>query len=129
MSDFKKDAFVKVVGISGNYHYGYISDVREKGFSLVICLHDEGASALEYEATQGVAPDWDKMLSETEKQIIPLLAQNMTTNEVATEMSLSPITIRAHIRTLRLKLQLENRQQVIAFSQGLEHRLDREKNE
>lgn len=126
---FAKDAFVKVVDTDGNYHYGYIQEITEKGFHFLICLHEEGDSAIEYEAACGaIVEDWDKLLSDTEKKIVPLLAQNLSTKEVGAELSVSPITIRAHIRTLRLKLGLDNRQQLIAFAQALDRRLREEEN-
>lgn len=130
MGDFSEDAFVKIVGTSGNYRYGYVKKVQERGFHLVICLHDEGDSAIEYEAANQIkTEEWDKILhdgqilSDSEKKLIPLLAQNLATKEIAAALSVSPITIRAQIRTLRLKLQLDNRQQLAALSVGLEKRL------
>lgn len=129
MGDFSEDAFVKIVGISGNYRYGYIQKVEEKGFHLLICLHEEGDSAIEYQlATGAEEPDWDKELSETEKKIIPLLSANLTTKEVAATLSVSPSTIRSHFQTLRIKLGLDNRQQLIAFAQGIDKRLHEEEN-
>ena len=122
--DFAKDSFVKIVGISGNYHYGYIEQVLDKGFHLLISLYEEGISAIEYETASGsLAVDWDQMLSDIEKKIIGLLSSGFSTNYIADELSLSPITVRAHIRTLRLKLQLDNRQQLISFAQGMNARL------
>ena len=125
--DFAKDSFVKTVGVSGNFHYGYIEKVLERGYYLLISLYEEGASAIEYETASGaLAEDWDKMLSDTEKEIINWLSTGFSTKDIANELSLSPITVRAHIRTLRLKLQLDNRQQLIAFAQGMNSRLKKE---
>ncbi len=121
--EFGKDSFIKLVGVSGNHHYGYIQEVKNRGFILIISLYEEGVNAMEYETAAGtVFPDWENQLTDTEKTLIPLLAQSLTTKQIATELSLSPVTIRAHIRTMRLKLQLVNRQQVVAFAQGLELR-------
>ncbi len=125
MGVFSKDAYVKIVAVNGNFKYGYIQTVQEKGYHLLICLHEEGTSAFEYELASGaMAEEWDKMLSDIEKKIIPLLAQGLSTKEVAAKLSLSPITIRVHLRTLRLKLQMENRQQLIAFAQGINQHLE-----
>ena len=126
MSDFSELAFVKIVGVSGNYHYGYIQKVQEKGWILVVCLYEEGNSAIAYEEAFGtMSRDWHTMLTETERKIIPLLAQNLSTKEVAAELSVSPVTIRAHLRTLRIKLQLDNRQQLIALAHGMNKHLER----
>ena len=125
MGEFSKDAFVKVVGVSGNYRYGFIKQVEERGYHLLVCLHEEGDSAIEYESAAGAEePDWDKEFSDPEKKIIPLLAKNLKTKEVASALSLDPVTIRGHIRTLRIKLGLDNRAQLIAMTQGIEKRLN-----
>ena len=124
MDEFAKDSFVKIVGTNGNYHYGYISEVKEKGFHLLISLYEEGESAVEYEAAAGgLASDWKDLLSDTEKMLIPYLAQDLTNKVIASELSISPVTVRAHVRTLRFKLQLLNRQQLVAFAQGLDNKL------
>ncbi len=125
--DFAKDAYVKIVSVSGDYHYGYIEKVEDEGFHLLINLFEEGDSAVGYEVESGsLATDWDQMLSDTEKQIINSLSRGLTTKDIAGELSLSPTTVRAHIRTLRLKLQLDNRQQLIAYAQGMNKRLKKE---
>ena len=125
--DFAEEAYVKIVGVSGNYHYGYIQKLTERGLHLLICLHEEGDSAVGYELESGsMAADWDKMLTGTEKEIISGLASGLITKTIAENLSLSPVTVRSHIRTLRLKLQLDDRQQLIAFAQGMDKRLKKE---
>lgn len=127
MGDYSKDAFVKIVGISGNYRYGFIKEIGERGLHLMICLHEEGDSAIEYESAAGAGePDWDKEFSDPEKKLIPLLAKNLPTKDVASALSLEPATIRGHIRTLRIKLGLETRAQLIAMAQGINKRLNEE---
>lgn len=122
--DFEEEAYVKITGVSGNFHYGYIKKVLERGFHLLISLYDEGESAIGYEiATGAMAKDWDKMLSDSEKLIINGLSNGLTTKAIADELQISPITVRAYIRTLRLKLQLDNRQQLIAFAYGMNKKL------
>jgi len=125
--DFDEESYVKVIGVSGDYHYGYILKSTERGFQLLISLYEEGDSAIGYEAAAGtMAPDWSKMLSDTEKKIVGSLSLGLSTNEMAAELSLSPSTVRSYIRTLRLKLQLDNRQQLIVFSQGMNKILKKE---
>jgi len=126
MKDFDKDSFVKIVGVNGNFHYGYIQELKEKGFVFIISLYEEGESAIEYEAAVGtISSDWENLLSAAEKTLIPLLALNLTTKNMAEQLAISPVTIRSHIRTLKLKLQLINRQQLIAFAQGIDKQLKR----
>ena len=127
MSEFSKDSFVKIVGINGNYRYGFIQNVTERGFHYEICLHEEGDSAMEYESQAGsLMPDWDQELTDVEKNIVPLLADDFSTNEIATELGVSPVTIRSQVRTLRIKLGLDNRAQLIAFAQAVVKRLKEE---
>ena len=124
----KKNDYVKVVGVDGNYRYGFIADILEKGSLLVIDLYDEGESKIAYdtayESMLGIPPiDYVSLLTETEKRIIPLLSAGYDTNRIANEMSISPTTVRAHLRTLRIKLHLDDRAQLITFSPALDSKI------
>ena len=121
----KKDDYVKLVAIDGNYRYGYVAKIFDRGCTLVISLFEEGESKIAFDAASdalvGVkAPDYVSMLTDTEKRIVPLLAAQHNTNEIAALMHISPTTVRAHLRTLRIKLHLDDRSQLIAFSQALD---------
>ena len=121
----KKDDYIKIVAVDGNYRYGYIEKIQERGFILVISLFDEGISKIAYDtaaaAIVGQEPiDYISPLTEIEKRIIPLLATGYNTNEIAGEMSISSTTVRAHLRTLRIKLHLDDRAQLIALSPALD---------
>jgi len=121
----KKDDYVKIVGVDGNYRYGFIADILKKGSILVIDLFDEGESKIAYDAAHenvlGIpAIDYVSILTEVEKRIVPLLSTGCNTNEIAKELSISPTTVRAHLRTLRIKLHLDDRAQLIVFSQALD---------
>lgn len=121
LEDFAEEAYVRVVAVSGNYLYGYIQKVTEGGFHLLISLYEQGDSALAYETASGsLVVGWEKMLSETEKAIISRLSLEISVKDIAAELSLSPSTVRSYIRTLRLKLQLDNIQQLIVYSQGMD---------
>ncbi len=125
--DFAEDSYVKIVGVSGDYHYGYIKQLTDRGLHLLICLHEEGDSAVGYELESGsMAADWHKMLSDTEKVIVNSLSQGLATKDIAGKLDLSPNTVRSHIRGLRLKLQLDDRRQLVAFAQGMNKRLKKE---
>ena len=120
----KNDDYVKIVGVDGNYRYGYIAEILDRGFTLGISLFDEGESKIAYDAARntrlGEAPmDYVSILTEAEKRIIPLLAIGLNTREIAEELSTSPITVRVQLRTLRVKLHLNNRAQLQALSPAL----------
>lgn len=120
----KTDDYVKVVSVNGRYRYGYISEIKDEGFILVVSLFDEGESKVAFDAEAdallGVEPvDYVSLLTEVEKRIVPLLTAGLNTNRIAEELSTSPTTVRAQIRTLRIKLHLDNRAQLSAFSPAL----------
>ena len=121
----KREDYVKIVAVDGNYRYGYIEKIQERGSILVISLFDEGISKIAYDkasdAIVGQEPiDYVSLLTEAEKRIVPLLSAGYSTNNIAYELSISPSTVRAHLRTLRIKLHLDDRAQLIAFSRGLD---------
>jgi len=118
---FKQIDYVKVVGVNGDFRYGCVQEVKEGGWVIELSFNDEGLSKIEYDAACGgaTAEDWSKELTPTEKTMIPLLALGLPTAQLAEAMRISPITVRAYIRLLRIKLGLDNRKQLIAFAQGL----------
>ncbi len=120
----KVDDYVQIVAVNGDYRYGYITDVLDKGFTLGISLFDEGESKIAYDAAHAAMAgeeviDYVSILTDMEKHIVPLLATGLNTSKIAEVLSTSPITVRAQIRTLRIKLRLDNRAQLNAFSQAL----------
>lgn len=60
-------------------------------------------------------------LSERERQVLKLLSKGMNYKEVATEMILSPHTIKSHIKNIYAKLHVNSRAEAIhkAFKQKL----------
>jgi DNA-binding CsgD family transcriptional regulator len=132
---FKRDSYIKLVDTRGDFRFGYIAETRERGSILVIDLYDEGLSKInwdnEYAHTGNsdiLIKDFNLLLTPTEKKMIPFLACNMTTNDVAAEMGISPVTVRAHIRDLKIKCQLQTREQLFAYSQGIMRKLNGDKN-
>ena len=120
----KEDDYIKIIAVDGNYRYGYIDKVRDRGFTLIVSLFDEGESKIAFDmASDALAGresiDYVSLLTKIEKHIVPLLSAQYNTNDIANEMSISPTTVRAHLRTLRIKLHLDDRAQLIAFSQAL----------
>lgn len=124
----KKGDYIKLLSPNGLYRYGYISEIQDKGFTLGICLFEEGESKIAFDEEEaslsGCLPvDYVALLTEIEKKIVPLLAAGYSTKEIGTEMTISPVTVRAHLRTLRIKLHLDDRNQLIAFAEGLSKKL------
>lgn len=120
----KTDDYVKIVDTHGDYRYGYIAETHDKGCILVISLFDEGESKAEYDAAYNAwvghaSIDYIAVLTDIEKHLVPLLAAGGSTKEIAEEMGISPVTVRAHLRTLRIKLHLDNKVQLRAFSPAL----------
>ena len=118
------DDFVKVTDKNGNYRYGYIEKVQEHGNIISVSFYEEGESKIRYDAEQakvlGYLPaDYTGFLSDVEKKVAALLAQCLQNKEIGEQLDISPVTVRAHVRTLRIKLHLENKNQLVAFCQGL----------
>ena len=121
----KKDDYVAIVAVDGTYRYGYITETADRGYTLGISLFGEGESKIAYDAAYNAlrgeeSVDYVAILTEVEKRIVPLLAAGLKTSEISEVLSTSPITVRAQIRTLRIKLGLDDRAQLAAFSQALE---------
>lgn len=53
------------------------------------------------------------ILTKREKEIFDLLVQNMTTSDIANELSISEKTVRNHISNVILKLNVKGRSQAI----------------
>lgn len=120
----KKDDYVIIVAVNGDCRYGYIADILDKGNTVNISLFDEGESKIAYDAAYNALRgeetiDYVSLLTDIEKRIIPLLAVGFNTSRIADELSTSPITVRAQIRTLRVKLHLDDRAQLAALSPAL----------
>ena len=127
----KKDDYVKVIAVDGLYRYGYIYEVRDRGYTLGISLFDEGESKIAYDAAYnaitGQSPvDYISDLTDVEKHLIPLLSAGYDTKRIADELSTSPTTVRAQLRTLRLKLHLDDRAQLNALSPALESMIEKQ---
>lgn len=122
--NFSRDDYVKVLTTNGKYRYGYVSKTSDNGWVIVVDMRDEGASKIAWDTAAdiwlGRAPtDWDKELTDTEKKIIPLLAANLATGGISEILGIAPVTVRYHVRNLRIKFHLDNRTQLIAYCQGL----------
>lgn len=123
----KKDDYVKIVATNGDYQYGYIAKVQDYGTTFIVDLLEEGKNKIAFDAEMakhlGYLPelpeDYISKLSDIEKHVARLLASSADTRKIADEMGISPTTVRAHMRNLRIKLHLDNRIQLISFCQGL----------
>lgn len=113
--------YVKVVAANGDFRFGCIEQTWDDGWVIRVSFYDEGFNKIQFDAACGgaTAEEWTKELTPIERKIIPLLATECSTSEIAEAMGISPITARGYIRLLRIKLGLEDRAQLVAFAQGL----------
>ena len=123
---FKQDCYVKILDTHGNFRYGFITATKERGYILVVDLNEEGFSKINWDAEygdnvgfDGEFKDFKELLTATEKKIVPQLAEEYTTQEIADNMGVSPGTIRVHIHDLKSKLQVDTRQQLCVYCQGI----------
>lgn len=80
-----------------------------------------GAFSVRYFWPKIVAPEPPKpdaamlgILSPRERELLPLLAQGCTNEELAELLKLSPNTIKTHLKSLFAKLHVSNRTQAVA---------------
>jgi DNA-binding CsgD family transcriptional regulator len=127
---FKQDSFVKILDTHGNFRYGFICATKERGYVLVIDMNEEGYSKINWDSeyAQNVGTelnflktrkDFNEYLTETEKKIVVMLAEEHTSQEVAEALQVSPVSVRCHIRDLKNKLQVDTREQLCAYCQGI----------
>lgn len=127
---FKRDCYIKIVDTHGNFRFGFIADTKERGSVLLIDLTEEGLSKIHFdkEYIQNVPDaiytyqqigDFNKELSEIEKKMLPLLAENKSSTEIGQAMGLAPGTIRSHCRDMKNKFQLDTREQLFVYAQGI----------
>lgn len=129
----KKDDFLKLVQPNGDYRYGYIESIEQRGSIVIISLFDEGESKIAFDAEEARVvgdkiPDYIGLLTPTEKEVVPLLAQGLSTKQIAVKMDNAPATVRANLRMLRIKCGLDNRAQLMAMAPALDKMIERERN-
>lgn len=66
------------------------------------------------------APSGLEHLTATEKQILKLIAEYQTNNQIAERLFISPLTVKTHRRNISLKLQLEGNHALMKYA--LEHK-------
>jgi len=114
---------------NGDFRFGYISDIADMGMTIAVQFYEEGANKIGFEeamnAKAGNPPeDWETTLTYKEKEIVPLLAQGMSSKNIADRLCCTESTIRAQVRSLRLKLQLDNKVQLVCYCEGLLKKLN-----
>lgn len=129
MAILKPDTHIQILLPNGECRFGYIQNTAAHGMEITVNFYEEGVSKIAFEEAvdelQGFPlRDWKTFLTAKEKELIPLLASGLTIDEIANEVYCTNSTIRSQIRNLRIKLQLENKVQLIHYCQGLLKRLN-----
>jgi len=57
-----------------------------------------------------------RTLTEREREIVALVAQGLTNEEIAAELVLSPATARTHVSRAMVKLRARDRAQLVVFA-------------
>lgn len=63
-----------------------------------------------------------EQLTQTERQVLKLIAEYKTNNQIADELFISPLTIKTHRRNISLKLGLEGKHALMKFA--LDHQAE-----
>ena len=124
LGHFEEDSYVQVLAPNGDYRYGFILATNEEGQHLNICMHEEADSKVAFETATS---SWNKQapiggsyrLSSQESRVLGLLSEELGTAAIAQLLHLTPSTIRAYLRTLRLKLHVETREQLVMVAQAV----------
>lgn len=129
MAILKPDTHIQILLPDGSCRFGYIQDTAAHGMEIVVNFYEEGASKIAFEEALDEldgfpSRDWKTFLTAKEKELIPLLASGLTIDVIASELYCTNSTIRSQIRNLRIKLQLENKIQLIHYCQGLLKKLN-----
>ena len=84
-------------------------------------LHPTVARKLMLHQQAQSVPRLDEELTPRERQTLVLLAQGLSNQDIASQLSLSELTVRGHVSNILKKLELENRTQaaLYALRQGL----------
>jgi DNA-binding NarL/FixJ family response regulator len=56
------------------------------------------------------------VLTDREREVVALVAQGLTNEEIAAELVLSPATARTHVSRAMAKLQARDRAQLVVFA-------------
>lgn len=118
------NSHIRILLPDGSCRYGYIQTIAKYGMEVVISFYEEGLSKITYEESVDEISgcpliDWKTFLTSKEQEIVPLLAANLPICKIASTLFCTESTIRSQIRNLRIKLQLENKVQLVYYCQGL----------
>lgn len=71
----------------------------------------------------GAAPAQLEMLTPREREIVALVAEGLTNDEIADRLVISPLTVKTHVNRSMAKLDLRDRAQLVvaAYQSGLVH--------
>jgi DNA-binding NarL/FixJ family response regulator len=97
-----------------------IDAIRRANAGEAIVAPVMAAKLLDEFAALSAAAHWREPggddLSQRERDVLRLIAQGLSNKEIGAALSLSPHTIKAHLRSILDKLQLRNRAEVAAWA-------------
>lgn len=97
-----------------------IDAIRRVNAGEAIVVPNMAIKLLNEFATLSSAVQWRESggedLSAREREVLRLIAQGLSNKEIGSALSLSPHTIKAHLRSILDKLQLRNRAEVAAWA-------------
>jgi two-component system NarL family response regulator len=97
-----------------------VDAIRRVNAGEAIVVPNMAAKLLDEFATLSSAAQWRESggedLSPREREVLRLIAQGLSNKEIGAALSLSPHTIKAHLRSILDKLQLRNRAEVAAWA-------------
>ena len=68
------------------------------------------------DAGEGPAPEMLGSLTPREREMVTLVAEGKSDDEIAKELHLSPLTVRTHVQRAKMKMDARSRAQLVAIA-------------
>jgi DNA-binding NarL/FixJ family response regulator len=117
LSTFNQLSFIEKMMDNGASGY-VLKNATQEELMEAITITAKGKTYLSSEAKQTLRKQEGEtiLLTRREKEILELIADGMTNNEIATKLFISPTTVNTHRKNLLLKLNAKNTAELIKLS-------------
>lgn len=122
LSTFNQQSFIKKMLQNGALGY-VLKNATQQELMEAITAASKGKTYLSHEASMSLRTESNAeiLLTRREKEVLELIAEGMTNNEIAQKLFISPTTVDTHRKNLLAKLDAKNTASLIgrAAKQGL----------
>ncbi|HEX2848572.1 MAG TPA: response regulator transcription factor [Chitinophagaceae bacterium] len=109
LSTFNQQSYIQKMMQNGASGYVLKNATREELMEAITTVM-KGKTYLSYEASQSLRTESSTgiILSRREKEVLGLIAEGMTNNEIAQKLYISTATVNTHRKNLLVKLEVKN---------------------